>query len=552
MLFYNHNQEFIGVDDEGLKLLNYGSLQDLLSICGDVADLFAPEPGYIYNFKNFGWIDFLLHSDSDTKSAIVHANGRVFSCILEVHKLYLCDNPFQNGYIVEMSRIQTLSGDEIKPHTIAPSKPRKEPLPRYETPVASPPPASPQIVETHPVEETILPDYGHIEPTLLKEPGTFDIPDYSEPEPLVVPESTPVPEVTKTFEIPDVELEEIFKRSEPEEVKSAIPVPSSGSRYTPEEQEFIDHLQVPATYRFDPNIAANELGLPVDLIQEFIGDFIQQSYDFKSELFEALLKGDMNNLKILSHKLKGVAANLRIEDAFETLATVNTSNDTIEVEANLKHFYTIIEKLEGKEPSSATVQSTFSDSSDDIMVLEPRQTEPSKPSLLPIKEESDEDIYAFMPKTNETTFPTFDNVTEEIVLDDFMPEAMPTIETHEEIEEATVNTSDDNEIASDISIHQIQYDKVRVAGSLGIDVAFLDDLIADYKNDALNSARGITNAVNAFDTHSWKNTAKQLKGISDHLRLNEISEELAILSETNDAQEANKASKRLNGYLDQL
>ena len=82
MLFYNHKQEFIGIDEEGLKLLNYASLEDLLNVCSDVADLFAKEPGYIHNFKSFGWIDFLLHADSDARSAIVHGNGRTFSCTL--------------------------------------------------------------------------------------------------------------------------------------------------------------------------------------------------------------------------------------------------------------------------------------------------------------------------------------------------------------------------------------------------------------------------------------------------------------------------------------
>ncbi|MDP1784189.1 MAG: Hpt domain-containing protein, partial [Sulfuricurvum sp.] len=62
MLLYNYKQEFIGIDDEELHLLNYSSLEELLSVCSDVADLFANEPGYIHNFKNFGWINFLLHA----------------------------------------------------------------------------------------------------------------------------------------------------------------------------------------------------------------------------------------------------------------------------------------------------------------------------------------------------------------------------------------------------------------------------------------------------------------------------------------------------------
>jgi hypothetical protein len=62
----------------------------------------------------------------------------------------------------------------------------------------------------------------------------------------------------------------------------------------------------------------------------------------------------------------------------------------------------------------------------------------------------------------------------------------------------------------------------------------------------------ILKAIKAFDTHTWRASAAKLKGISDNLRLSEISDELAILSITNDAQEAKKASARLISYLDQL
>ncbi|MGZ8548926.1 MAG: hypothetical protein ACXWVW_09970, partial [Sulfuricurvum sp.] len=62
----------------------------------------------------------------------------------------------------------------------------------------------------------------------------------------------------------------------------------------------------------------------------------------------------------------------------------------------------------------------------------------------------------------------------------------------------------------------------------------------------------ITNAISAFDTAAWNESASNLKGISDNLRLNEISDELAVLIKTHDAQEAKKASVRLMDYLNQL
>jgi len=86
-----------------------------------------------------------------------------------------------------------------------------------------------------------------------------------------------------------------------------------------------------------------------------------QSYDFKEELYTHLTNDDLSDLKLLSHKLKGVAANLRIEDAFEVLSIINTSSNMDEIRATLDHFYTIISKLEGKELSIEPNKEKISD-----------------------------------------------------------------------------------------------------------------------------------------------------------------------------------------------
>jgi HPt (histidine-containing phosphotransfer) domain-containing protein len=524
VLFYNDKQEFIGIDEEGLKLLNYATFEDLLGVCNDVADLFAKEPGYIHNFKSFGWIDFLLHADSDARSAIVHGNGRTFSCTLQVNPLFLTSNPSQNGYIIEMVHIQSISGDEIRS---APPKPKLDTkIPVFKTP---------EPVETEP---SILPNYDHITPTPLSEPGILDVPSYQEPETTV--ESIDDIYAKLSLPLSDEELENSGAVLETEPaIIEPIPKPEpkidlpmlGDTRYTHAEKEFINTLKVDKSYRFDPNVAAKELGLPVDLIQEFIGDFIQQAYEFKEELFEASMKGDINNLKILSHKLKGVAANLRIEDAFETLSIINTSNDPVEIEANLKYFYTIIEKLEGKEPVAEIVTAAE-----------------EKPTIEPIQEKApiaEEDIYSFALKENEPLLVQEEEIAPAIHLDepfekDFFNESLPVDEVAQEEPEIKEMTK------------PLHYDKALIAGQLGIELDFFNELVNEYRDDALRAANEITASIGAFDTHAWKRTAAQLKGISDNLRLSEISDELAILSQTNDAQEAHKASKRLNGYLEQL
>lgn len=591
MLFYNHKQEFIGIDEEGLKLLNYTTFEDLMNVCKDVADLFAKEPGYIHNFKSFGWIDFLLHADSDARSAIVQGNGRTFSCTLQISTLFLSAEPSSPGYIIEMLHVQSLSGDEIKPHAFT-SKPKSE--------------SKPFFAEPEPIASSVLPNYDHITPTTLSEPGMFDIPAFNESD--IADES--VEELYAKFSLADSEEE---TSAEPHEEAPAVesetfaePRVDHDVQYSTAEKSFIDNLKVDKSYQFDPNIAAQELGLPVDLIQEFIGDFILQSNEFKEELFEAALKGDMNNLKILSHKLKGVAANLRIEDAFETLSIINTSNDPIEIEANLKYFYKIIAKLEGKDssvdfvaeqPLTAPIEKeepSYEVSKDDAALLkeddeiysfdfkdndthsaaydeEPVSSEPTQDhpddiyAFDSLTSTNDENDLSFAGEYDDLTVSTTEEQTKEdqIYSFDIKDDNVPINEDPYYLDDEPIfrenlaeNVSEPLEALSEEKTEEpkiaLHVDRSLIAGQLGVDIDFFNELILEYKHDALKTSREISAAVSAFDTHAWKKSAVQLKGISDNLRLSEISEELAVLSRTNDAQEAHQASKRLDNLLEQL
>jgi hypothetical protein len=592
----------MGIDDEGLRLLNYSSMSDLLNVCSDVADLFANEPGYIHNFKNFGWIDFLLHADSDASSAIVHANGRVFSCKLSVSSFYLSENPLQNGYSIDMSHIQTLSGEEIRPHTISPKIPQKEYIA---------PPIEQKIDTLSP-----LPDYTHITPTQLKEPTVLDIPNleisaFDEIEEHPVDETHIIPQAQEEF-VDDLENSP-FKTyieseiPEPPKAKKLPDKPMLGSaRYNAQEKACLDRHTIDKNYKYDPQVAANELGLPVDLIEEFIGDFIQQSHDFKDALFESSAKNDFNNLHILSHKLKGVAANLRIEDAFETLSVINTSTDTMEIDANLKFYFDIIKKLSGESVEGESSEEEISDSTDTIpeaiediysyglklhddepLIVQTKELESQETPEEPLsKKENFEKILldlddsfndtklnlpeesVELPLENEPLISlkdeesfnnnieklsTHDEPHEDILLKDDKPFLDQELALEKSRSENAITLDNDlDELTVSTGITPIHYDKLYMAQSLGIDPHFMDELLFDYKNDSRLISNQINDAIKAFDTVSWNTNAAKLKGISDNLRLTEISEELAILSKTHDAQEAKKASIRLNAYLDQL
>ncbi len=105
---------------------------------------------------------------------------------------------------------------------------------------------------------------------------------------------------------------------------------------------------------YNPQFAADELGLPVEEIEEFIQDFINQAYEFKDELYGSLQSGDSDNIHALSHKIKGVAANLRMEEALDAISIVNESSDNTEIEASLDDFYKVVDKLSGVNTSSSS------------------------------------------------------------------------------------------------------------------------------------------------------------------------------------------------------
>ena len=100
-----------------------------------------------------------------------------------------------------------------------------------------------------------------------------------------------------------------------------------------------------SNYMFDAKLTSDELGLPVDLVEEFLQDFIAQSESFKGEMLNAIKVEDISKIHTLSHKLKGVAANLRIEDALEILTSINRSESILQIQKETKEFYDIIQKL---------------------------------------------------------------------------------------------------------------------------------------------------------------------------------------------------------------
>ncbi len=574
MLIYNHNKEFIGIDIEDLRKLHYRSFSDLLDNCSDFADLFVKKPGYIHNFKNFKWIDFVIHSDSDESEVLISANKKTFSASLKVKIIYLADSPSEPSYLIELMHLKNLKDDED-------SIGLTETFQSTET-----------FEATHNIPAQ-LPSFDEIEATTLVEPDPLDVPEQQPDLALYNPES---PFLADSVQVTENIIEpDIPTHAPPPEMPDATASnvqeePMLGDYLVSNEDKLlIDELKVDPEYQYTPQVAADELGLPVDLIEEFIGDFITQSYEFKDELFDSISEHNFDNIKNLSHKLKGVAANLRIEDSFEVLNLLNITHDIHEAKIYLNHFYSMISKLEGKdvnrtvEPdqeaektsidSQTANATTFID--DDIYrfetsvepidvpdastppplnndlydldIVDKENFEEPKSTLL------EEDLYSFDDLTKED-HPAPQEIETPFVSDDTLkadetPE-VPVVEEVEKIEKAEMTV--DEAPLETITYQDIHYNQSKAAYELGIDSGFINELKDDFITQTLSHKDEFQIALESANDAAYKQIALELKGVSDNLRISDVSLTLEELIKSNSANDAKYFVNQLYHYIKQL
>ena len=71
---------------------------------------------------------------------------------------------------------------------------------------------------------------------------------------------------------------------------------------------------------------ANNLGLPIDLYKEFVKDYIDLVQEDIPVLENYIQENDFDNIKDVSHKLKGVSGNIGLEKMYEYFALMENTN----------------------------------------------------------------------------------------------------------------------------------------------------------------------------------------------------------------------------------
>ncbi len=523
MLIYNHKKEFLGIDESYLKALGLSSLAELQNEADDFADLFVKTPGYIHNFKHVHWIDYITCNESGIDSkVIINVKGKNYTTSIDIQTLYLVQNPLEKAYRINLPNIKALTGEQsqkfsadIAKKTIALEKPVKEEL--YHTPAAI------ESVSTQTSYDPYEADFDAID---------------SETE-----ESVPKTDLEKSLSL-DVEIDEDDFDYTPEsdfQEKIEAPQKQPVKEAKKEQEEIVENEKDNpfANYVYNPQTASEELGLPIDLVEEFIQDFIAQANSFKSDLYESAKDGELDNLRIQSHKLKGVAANLRVEDALDALTKINSLEDYSEIKRNLDRLYKIINKLSNANNTAVeepTHQESSKDDEDDfVLSIKEDSIAPSQiiddsqvPDSIEVPELADDE---FLNQASETK--------EESI------EELPTLEessdTFEDFAQDAINEEASQENVPDVAF---TYDKKQVAHEMGLNIESFNELFDDYVNEAKDLSSSMLEYIEKGNSEVCKSVAVKLRGMSENMRIHDFDDELkAIIGSSDNLNNKNLIEK---------
>ena len=95
----------------------------------------------------------------------------------------------------------------------------------------------------------------------------------------------------------------------------------------------------PIHFDFQLEEAASDLSLPVDLIEEFVRDFIDQAHVETEKMLKAYEEGDLETIQKIGHLLKGASSNLRINPLSDTLYKIQFCEDVSNLENYIKDYW---------------------------------------------------------------------------------------------------------------------------------------------------------------------------------------------------------------------
>ncbi|MDQ1339129.1 MAG: HPt protein, partial [Campylobacterota bacterium] len=440
--------------------------------------------------------------------------GKKYSAIIDVKTIYLAESPAQKAYIVELSNIRSLSQAQNEKIVVLAEQKAEE----------SVKPLIPSLKHE--------PEHDKLSLNIIKDAYEDEAPNFGF-------------DAEKALDIDEEKKQNIVVEPVVEKEKPIVKEPpkkqivEKKDAYKIENDHFVNYV-------YDPHFASDDLGLPIDLVEEFVQDFIAQANSFKNDLYESAKNRSSDNLKIQSHKLKGVAANLRIEDALDALTTINTSSNDDEIIANLDRFYKIIDKL------SNIKNSLFQPK---IAVDEPKKIEEDfvlsfkDSSFNPAKKTSDTKNPLAV-EINDSDVPDSINIPE--LADDEFLKQKPIIAEENLVDDDNLSALAELEsvIQEEIPEATLNYDKKKIAHDIGLDVESFNELFEDYLNETKVLSMAMGDSIEKNNLLECKNAAIKLKGMSENMRIHDFDDSLEAIINSADSPSAKNFVKSIALKLD--
>ena len=104
----------------------------------------------------------------------------------------------------------------------------------------------------------------------------------------------------------------------------------------------------PIHFDFQIEAAADDLSLPIELIQEFVHDFIEQVHLETEHMLSAYEQGDLNTIQSIGHLLKRTASNLHITALSDSLYKIQLCEESSNLENLIKEYWGLFLSFENK------------------------------------------------------------------------------------------------------------------------------------------------------------------------------------------------------------
>ena len=137
-------------------------------------------------------------------------------------------------------------------------------------------------------------------------------------------------------------IDELVAKEEPIVIDEAVAEVANPNSFGTISLEGIE----PIHFDFQMEQAATDLGLPVDLIEEFVDDFIVQAHEETLKMLKCYEEGDLDSIQKIGHLLKGTSSNLRIEPLADTLYEIQFCEDSSKLEKLIKFYWAHFLSLE--------------------------------------------------------------------------------------------------------------------------------------------------------------------------------------------------------------